>query len=203
LVEKTLNQPYDESLIRKTRDEIVWAGKHSEKITKFGMERGKMDDPKYSNPDDLTRTGAISLGDSIFLFQLLSYLKSKTAIEIGTWFGTSASIMALLVDKVYTCDRNNLYVADNPKIKYYNLQSDKFLRKMAKKKIKADFCFIDARLQKGDAEILLNIIKDTFFIHDYEKGKKGFASADMLIKSGKLIPYVKNATIILTRRTNV
>jgi hypothetical protein len=176
--------------IRQIRHDVVWTGKHSDKFKKLAATRDK-DDPKYAELDNMEDTGAISDEDCYLLYSLVCQWRPETIVEIGTWFGTSAIIMArammdLGIDgKIYTCDKHDVYIGARPYsdlIKYNNLQSGAFLRNLRKKKIKADMFFVDAGLQREDGKQIRKLTSGKIRLagHDYIDGAKGIRNANMM-----------------------
>ncbi|MHC4726115.1 MAG: class I SAM-dependent methyltransferase [Planctomycetota bacterium] len=170
------------------RHSIVWAGKHSDKFKKLAKTRDKAD-PKYAELDNMADTGAISNEDCYLLYSLVCRWRPKTIVEIGTWFGTSAVIMArAMMDvgvegKIYTCDKHDVYVplsSYEPNVKYYNMHSEKFLKKMIGRKLMADMFFIDASLKKGDQKSIKELSGRPIRIvgHDYDA--KGLRNVNKL-----------------------
>lgn len=155
----------------------------------------------YTTKEHLLRSAkAISLEDACFIYKITTLLKPKTVIEIGTWFGTSASIIASASDcTIHTCDKNNVYELDNKSIIFYNMKSSKFLKKIIKKNIVADMCFIDANLKDNDPEMLIKAVPNgVFIVHDYVPGEKGARAVRYLLNTGRkyhIIDY-KNIAIM-------
>ena len=126
--------------------------------------------------------------DDLFIYNKVVEIKPKIIVEIGTWYGLSACVMAkALVDcgmrdsVIYTCDKNNMYIPENPfatMIKFYNMQSKEFLKSLKRDGVKTDLMFIDGRLNEKDANRMYNIFNGlrTYMLHDYfiDKGKFNF-----------------------------
>jgi len=176
-IEDVIDQPCSVETVAEVRQRVIDSGKHF-----------------YTTKEHLLRSArSIAIHDAVFLAKLIGLVNPKTVIEIGTWFGTSAAVMESVNHcKIYTCDKQNVYSVTNKNIVFYNLLSDQFLKKIIKKEISADLCFIDANLRPGDAEMLVKIIKGVFIVHDYIKGEKGDRAVSYLIGTGKkfnVLPY--------------
>jgi hypothetical protein len=179
---ETLKLHYDkapvDSIIR-LREQIVYEGKHSPKILEVAQAKGLTDDPKYYNPDNMCETGAIENHDAILLYAIVAAIRPKLALDIGTWFGTSAVVIGGNEGTVvYTCDRNDVYVANNENnrnVEYYNSISTKWLKFLIRKKTKAQFAFIDANLKDDDPALLRKVLvfNSPIALHDFEGNKKG------------------------------
>ena len=159
-----------EKQIEEIRREIILKGKRSPKFQDAFKAHVKSGDEKYTDLDDIDNSGAINLKDAVALNSIIRKWDVKTVFEIGTWFGTSAMIMASAGAKVRTCDSSNYYVGESEDVKYYNGMSNKILRRL--KGMKFDMVFIDGRFKNDDCTRISRICK-IFFTHDYEKGKKG------------------------------
>jgi predicted O-methyltransferase YrrM len=154
--------------------------------------KGLTDDPKYFDPNSMTDTGAISVEDAKLLYAFVALARPMSILEVGTWFGTSAAVMAL-ADKgdIWTCDRNNVYVPEatraffkgrSPRITYDNCSSTYFLKRMRHDRRIFQFAFIDASLKRADAQLLRKVLEPSSLIafHDFEANKKGERNWQML-----------------------
>ena len=163
---------------------IVSTGKKSQGFTILGRIKGR-DDAKYRDPNDLEKSGAASIVDCGELYSAVQNLRPRVIVEVGTWFGTTAMIMAkALIESqmdsvIYTCDKHNVYHQMDPYrdyIRYYNMRSHKFFQRIIRAGKRADFIFLDASLKEIDMPYLKNLChKDTvIYGHDMHqrKGKK-------------------------------
>jgi len=161
--------------VKELHEEIVSIGKSQEKLRKLGVKEGKSDNPKYSDPNDMVHTGAITVDDAQILYDYVKENDIKVVLELGTWFGTSAYVMALAGAHVITCDKNNVFVEYEPlvdKVSYFNMLSTEFLKQ---NKGKFDFVFADASLKAADPKMIKKAFSGPirFATHDYTDGKKG------------------------------
>jgi len=167
------------SEIKELRKALIFKGKSQGKFRhlKNKLPKNKHQREKYLNPHNIDESGAILDGDVETLYNLVKERQPQVIVEVGSWFGTSAMVMDKACDgkaSIYTCDRHNVYAYDSPNVKYYNMMSTVFFKELKSLNIRADFVFLDARLQ-GDEALLLKLINRpcTIFVHDYEKGQKG------------------------------
>ena len=156
--------------LKKLREDLILKGKHSPKFKVVAEKYVKGNDAKYTELDNLERSGAINQRDAEVLYDLIKKHKIKTVFEIGTWFGTSALMMAEAGAKVWTCDIKDYYVADHPGIYFRQGSSSKMLREL--KGLKFGLVFMDGRFRNDDCRRISRICK-IFVTHDYKKGKKG------------------------------
>jgi len=151
----------------------------------YGGFKVNIDEIWYRARAGSAKTSKIaSLDDCYFLYKVISKFKPEVIVEIGTWVGTTAYVMAqALLDsgvegKIYTCDKHKefTYWEEYPNIKYYNMWSGDFIKKI--KGIKIDFLFADGRLFKSDCKKLYKMFRNkaVFMTHDIydRKGKNNF-----------------------------
>lgn len=182
--------------ISSLRRAIVWQGKRSAKFKEVAKVKGR-DNPKYADPDNMIDTGAVPEEDCFLLYSLIQEWRPNTIVEIGTWFGTSAMIMAkAMIDagiqgRIYTCDKHDVYCPGEPYsdlIKYKNMQSGEFLKRLLKKRVAADMFFVDASLKGNDHKLIRKLRngKLRFVGHDYhQKGKRNCGLMKQAVKSLK------------------
>lgn len=146
---------------------------------------------KHKNYDSVGKAESwASMPDCLMVYLMVNYYKPKVVLEIGTYSGTITHIIVNgneSVEKVYTCDKNNVFHNRVPSIvKYTNSLSTPFLKSLIKKGVKIDFCFVDANLQGGlkDAKLIKKLFGDNrvvFSTHDYAPGQKGVTNIDKMI----------------------
>ena len=156
--------------IEQLRSDLILKGKRNPKFQEDFKTHQKAGDEGYTDLNDIENSGAINLVDAQVLFDMIIARRIRTVFEVGTWFGTSARIMAEAGAEVWTCDSSNYYVADYPRITFYHGKSSKILRKL--KGMKFDMVFIDGRFKNDDCRRISRICH-IFATHDYERGKKG------------------------------
>lgn len=157
--------------IEEIRREIILKGKRNPKFQEAFKTHQKAGDEKYTDLDDIENSGAINLKDAEALCSIIHKNRVEKVFEIGTWFGTSALIMAAARAKVWTCDAKNYYVGDHPEVRFYQGMSSKILRYQLKG-MKFDMVFVDGRMKHDDCQRISRICR-IFAVHDYEKNKKG------------------------------
>jgi predicted O-methyltransferase YrrM len=163
--------------VEAVRRSVVLSGKRQASFGALG-KRKKRKDAKYTDLDNIDESGAVTLPDALFLYSLVVAFKPKRILEIGTWFGTTAYIMEKaqrdtgIEPCVHTCDKHDVFVRNKDSaVRYYNKMSTSFLKKMLGPK--ADFIFIDARLEREDPKLIKKMCtKDTVIAcHDWGQGK--------------------------------
>lgn len=192
-----------EAIIKNIWETIIRKGKCNVEYQKSGTG------PKYEDPDDIGNAGTINLVDAKILFNLIRKFSPAiiNVFELGTWFGTSAGIMASAgngIATVHTCDRKDwfvLYDSDlvcEELIKFYHKESNKALKRIKTLGIKFDFAFIDGSLRNKDAVMLFRSMRRKIFaFHDFvgnEKGVRAYKEIRKLM-SGKLIRPANGSTI--------
>lgn len=168
------------------RQWYVYHGKRHPGLAAIACAKGLTDDPKYFDVDNTVETGAVSADDAVLLHGIVRAFRPRAILEIGTWFGTSAGVMASTDGcEVRTCDRNNVYCTGGPgaeRIFYHNLPSSAFLELQVKRGWKAQFAFVDARLRKADPPLLRRVLErgSPIALHDFEPEMKGERNYKML-----------------------
>ena len=81
--------------LKKLREDLILKGKHSPKFKVVLEKYAKGHDAKYMELDNIEESGAINQTDAEVLYDLVQKYKPKKIFEIGTWFGTSALVMAV------------------------------------------------------------------------------------------------------------
>ena len=172
--------------IKKLRKTVIFQGKSQPKFAKLKKPTNEHMAEKYSNPNNIDESGSITEADVELLYELIKKFKPKTILEIGTWLGTSAMVMDLASEPgttIYTCDKHDVCTYESFNVHKYIGMSTGFFDKMITDGVKADFVFLDGRLQ-GDEGKLLQCTTNSFivFVHDYEKPKKGWKNIRALQK---------------------
>lgn len=193
---------YDVSHIAEIRKKIILEGKHSPKFKIVPKRYFKSDPKKYLELDNIENSGAINKYDAQVLYSIASYFQPNVIFECGTWFGTSAYIMALALSensRVYTCDKQDRFVADHPKVKYHNIASNILLKILKKKGVSFDIAFYDGRLEDGDAKRISRHCKSKVFItHDYKGKEKGYRNIKAMRKywpDAELIEPIEGSSV--------
>jgi hypothetical protein len=175
--------------VKRLRKEVIFRGKsqpgYAETKGKELLKKNKHAREKYCNPNNIDESGSIDELDVELLYGLIQKYNPATIIEVGTWFGTSAMVMDMASGQaeIWTCDKHDLCVYESHRVHKYTGMSTGFFDRMIESGIKADFVFLDGRLQ-GDEGKLLRCTADTFtvFVHDYKKPEKGWKNIRALQK---------------------
>jgi len=193
------------------RNRLVVAGKTSDKFIKYAKVNGKKG-LKWDDPKNTSIAGSIANEDAILLYLIIKKYKPKNILEIGTWFGTSAYIIAQAMKdngingRVYTCDKHDLFLdleEYRNMVEYYNVQSDKFIKKMIRHGLKIDMAFVDARLSPENIRDLMGMYRGriVYTNHDwlYDKGMKNLEYAKKLLGGSVdyILPPENNAIITM------
>lgn len=189
----------ESKLIGAVWQAVVASGKYSKKLKKYADAEGKKG-PKYRDPNNMARTGACAAHECEVLYRLAKSCNPWVALDIGTWFGTTAYTLAQVCPVVYTCDKHDLIVA-SPKTPFvrqpifYHGPSTKFWKKLARKGVKTQFVWADASLRVGDIERMLPLFDGPirFAVHDYEDGEKGWRNMKALgqVLGKQIVPEVE------------
>jgi len=189
--------------LKKLREDLILKGKHSPKFQNVPKRFFKVNSAKYTELDNTENSGAINLKDAEVLYDLVCKFKPRKIFEVGTWFGTSSLVMATAMDdegiggEIHTCDNQDYYVGDHPKIIFYHGKSTAVLRRL--KRMEFDMVFMDGRFKTGDAKRISKILKHGVFVtHDYVKGRKGFKNVKAMRrfrKKAKLIKPCKGSSV--------
>ena len=170
--------------VRKIRDTLVQKGSTSEKFTSISKTESTS-----------------SHEDFVFLYMLAKEYGSDPIVEIGTWYGASAAVMAHATGGAVTsCDKHNVFVDDEytKNVEFHNCYSKDFLSKLRQCKIKTRFVFVDGRLKRDDGKKLLKTYstgKVLFVCHDWnlDKGRENVKEMSKRLKNSTVyVPDLKN-----------
>lgn len=189
-----LNRERTLPLVKRTWESVIKTGKSNPEYQKAG------EGPKYKDPNDLENSGSINLIDANILYNLTKEVSAGEVFEIGTWFGTSAAIMSEAGAMVSTCDKHNflpqLTIASYG-IEFYNMSSH---RALSAQRLDYDMVFVDGKLDKRDAKILVKrSMRCIFALHDFVDDKKGVRAYKTLkgLFKGTLVKPAKGSSIAL------
>lgn len=165
------------------------------------------------------KTGTILELEAYLLRSIVEHLKARVVVEVGTYIGTSTRAMAAgsTVSKVYTCDFSNDCLQHDAVIHTFpKVSSMDMLRHLAKKGVRADFCFFDGVLSEDDVALLLKVTHEqtVLSVHDYTYGakrskkeidykfvaRKGVQNAQLIASAfpnHRLVPPMPGATLAL------
>jgi predicted O-methyltransferase YrrM len=176
--------------MKELRDGIVSRGKRDERFIALGKAKGRRD-AKYSDPEDLEKSGAISEKEMQFLYDQVKQKGMLSVVEIGTWFGTSAAAMIEAGAEVDSCDRHDVCVVKDERherLCKYTMASTEFLKRMKSLRHAYDMAFIDGKLKNDDAKLLLGLLRPPrlIILHDWKYGsRKGDYNVALLRKRKK------------------
>jgi predicted O-methyltransferase YrrM len=132
-------------------------------------------------------TGTLSEAACLYLRALCETVRPIVAIEIGTFIGTSARVLASVAARVYTCDKDNDVFRSTGRITAYGkTTSTAMLADLAQQGIKADLFFFDGRIQDDDIALIqrLSTPRAVYAFDDYEGHEKG------VVNVRKIRPYL-------------
>lgn len=128
-------------------------------------------------------TGTISAEASLYLRALAAWAGARIAVEIGTFIGTSATALAHVCQRVYTCDgKNDCFPSTKQIVCFPKSKSTTMLRFLAGQKIRANFFFVDGRIRMEDLSLIPLVAEPgtVFAFDDFEDGDKGQDNIDLL-----------------------
>jgi hypothetical protein len=179
--------------IDRIRISVVSAGKRQRSFIKRGLKnKNPKAAEKYLSQDCVDESGAIDADDAYCLYKYIRDHGITCIAEVGTWFGTSAIIMAHGMHDsgwggaVHTCDTHKLYVGskflpDDTSVSYYNKPSNVMFEKMIKNRVHIDFAFIDGRLISGDGKLLRKLfVRHRMAIGVHDRTTKGLQNIKQL-----------------------
>ena len=143
-------------------------------------------------PATNTKTGTMSEPSCAVLYALGSLVMPKVAVEIGTFVGTSARVLGVWADQVYTCDKDNDLFYWHGITTYPLKTSTDMLADLVGKRVKADLFFFDGRIQMEDLPLidLLSHDNTLYAFDDYIGGEKG------VVNMARLSPCKPRHTIV-------
>lgn len=121
-------------------------------------------------------TGTISEAACLYLRALCEKVRPIVAVEIGTFIGTSALVLAAVAARVYTCDKDNDVFRSTGRITAYGkTTSTAMLTDLVRQGLKADLFFFDGRIQDEDIPLIqrLSTPNAVYAFDDYEGHEKG------------------------------
>jgi hypothetical protein len=198
--------------VAEIRHDIIRLGKSTKDYVKSAKAH-KHTEAGYYDVNNVNMSGAIEIEDAWWLYNYIyEHENIHTILEVGTWFGTSAEIMACAMadagreGKVYTCCLDNLYLGTrlhhHSMINYYNRESTGVFRKHIEAKTEFNFAFLDGRLCPGDAELLLKLMKIPYAIavHDSDpihKGGKNIVEIMKRLEHAESISFKRHVTRVM------
>lgn len=121
------------------------------------------------------KTGSINLSAMHTLAALSLYYQPMVTIEIGTFIGRSACMLATY-GKVYTCDKDNDCFPGSDHIQCFGKTNSTDMLKQLKDP--ADLFFFDGRIQDADLEHIYRLSnpRTVYAFDDFEGVEKGVAN---------------------------
>jgi hypothetical protein len=131
-------------------------------------------------------TGTVPVETALMLRLLSLQYQVKTAVEIGTFIGTST--LAIGAEEVFTCDRDNNCLPSLPGVTTHPYTtSTAMLEGLAARGVRADLFFFDGRIQPADVPLIQTLAhpRTVYAFDDFNGTAKGVVNAQML---GPLLP---------------
>lgn len=128
------------------------------------------------------KTGTISEAARLYLRAVVEAVQPQTCIEIGTFIGTSALVLASTGAHVFTCDKDNdIFKSQGTIVAYGRCSSTSMLESLAGGTL-ADLWFFDGRIQVEDLTLIqqLSHPKTVYAFDDYEGNEKGVINVERL-----------------------
>lgn len=143
-------------------------------------------DAERRRPLAAYNTGTISEAACLYLMAVTRVLQpAKVAAEIGTFIGTSATVISLNVDRVYTCDKSNDCFKGNARIVCNPFtRSKRMLAELLRRGVSVDLFFFDGRIRDmAEVQLILALSKSTtvYAFDDFEGNEKGAINVDKLL----------------------
>ncbi len=141
-----------------------------------------------------TLTGTISEAACLYLRAIVERIKPRVCVEIGTFIGTSALVLASTGARVYTCDKDNAAFASTGTITSHGrTTSTEMLTGLCQLRPSVDLWFFDGRIQDVDLPMIhaLSSPSTVFAFDDYIGHEKGVINVDKLrpmVPSFRVIP---------------
>ncbi len=154
-------------------------------------------------------TGTISESACLYLRAIVETVQPRVCIEIGTFIGTSALVLAATGATVYTCDKDNDVVPGTEQVVCYpKTASTGMLEDLRAKQVAAELFFFDGRIHpERDLPLIaaLSHRRTVYAFDDFEGRAKGVINVRLLhprLRGYRLIP--PPATVLgLASRTTI
>lgn len=128
-------------------------------------------------------TGTISEAACLYLRCLVERIRPRVVVEIGTFIGTSALVLASTGATVYTCDKDNAaFPGTDQIICYPKTGSTAMLTDLVAKRVQADLFFVDGRIQPEDLALIAQLsgTRTVYAFDDYEGREKGVINVEAM-----------------------
>lgn len=128
------------------------------------------------------KTGTISEAACLYLRAVVERVQPKVCIEVGTFIGTSALVLASTGAYVYTCDKDNDAFRSQDRIVSYGKRSSTSMLEQLAGGTVADLFFFDGRIQLEDVPLILRLSRPgtVYAFDDYEGREKGVINVERL-----------------------
>lgn len=143
------------------------------------------------------KTGTISEAACLYLRAVVEAAQPKVCVEIGTFIGTSALVLASAGAHVYTCDKDNDVFKSTDRITAFGKTTSTDMLRILTDSQHAygvvDFWFFDGRIQLEDLPAICQLShpKTIFAFDDYEGEEKG------VINVGRLRPRLPGGYVLV------
>ncbi len=131
------------------------------------------------------QTGTISEAAALYLRGVLETVDPEVVVEVGTFIGTSALVLAALGARVYTCDKDNAAFPSQGTITcFQKTGSTEMLRELvATESGRVGLWFFDGRIQPHDLPLILQLSRHSavYAFDDYEGREKGVVNVERLL----------------------
>jgi hypothetical protein len=121
-------------------------------------------------------TGTISEAACLCLRAVVARVRPSVCVEIGTFIGTSALVLAAAGACVFTCDKDNgAFESQGTITAYGRTRSTTMLDDLVRQRVRGDLLFFDGRIQMEDLPLLAEIATPhaVYAFDDYEGHEKG------------------------------
>ena len=160
-----------------------------------------MADAERRRPMARYNTGTISEAACLYLLALTNRIRPKTVIEVGTFIGTSSTVMSLFADRIYTCDKSNDCFPGTARIVCHPFTGSKrMLTGLRGRLVEADLFFFDGRISDDEIPSIraLSHATTVYAFDDFEGEEKG------VINVKKLMPQLAlGSHVLITPPTSV
>lgn len=143
-------------------------------------------------------TGTISEAAALYLWAVVEAVKPRVCVEVGTFIGTSALVLASSGATVYTCDKDNhAFKGTDTIVAYGKTSSTAMLADLSSKpSCSVDLWFFDGRIQADDLPMIAALSSPTsvYAFDDYEGKSKG------VVNVGHLAPQLPAHRVVAPPR---
>lgn len=130
-----------------------------------------------------SKTGTISEAACVYLRAIVEAVRPSVCVEVGTFIGTSALVLASTLARVHTCDKDNdALPASDAITPFGRTTSTAMLRALVEQQSSVDLWFFDGRIQAEDLPLIraLSHGRSVYTFDDYEGREKGVVNVNRL-----------------------